>query len=100
MISPLAGAARNTPGGGVRLLEITPLLEVGHDVADRRRRDPVLHMPRHRTGADGLAHEDEGLDDIAQDLAIARSQFDGWADGSHRYFWAVVPEPCYLSCVA
>ena len=40
-VEVVAGAARHPAGRGVRLLEVAALLEVGHDVADGRRRDPV-----------------------------------------------------------
>ena len=85
-IEVVPGAARHSSRGCVRLFEVAPLLEIGHHVADRRRRHSMLRVLRHRTGTDRFADEDERLHDIAQDLAIARRQFEGGADGSHVVF--------------
>ncbi len=65
------GLGRQTPGRGVRRIEQPRLFEIGHHVADRRRRQVLPEQPRQRARADRLAGLHESVDDQAKNLAAA-----------------------------
>ena len=71
---------RQPAGRGVRRIEQPGLLQVGHDVADGRRRQLQARSPRDRARADRLAGLDIGIDDVAEDLAraIAELALPAW----------------------
>ena len=70
----VVGRRRRHPSRrGVRLHQVAPLLEVGHDVADGRRREAEVVL-RHRARADRLGVQDVRQDDVLQDLAIPGAQ--------------------------
>ena len=72
-------------GRRVRAGDEAHLLEVGHHVADRRRRQLEARLPRQRARADRLAVGDVALDQRLEQVLRARVQHDG------RYSRADVP---------
>ena len=60
---------RQPPRRGVRGIDQAEALEVGHDVADRGRRQRHRQPPADVARADRLAGAEIGLDDLAEDLA-------------------------------
>ena len=65
---------RQPPGRGVRRVEQPRLFEIGHHVADRRRRQVLAQQPRQRARADRLAGLHIAVDDQAKNLAAALVQ--------------------------
>src|SRR6202011_4131306 len=72
---PQTGLGRQPPGGGVRRVEQPGLLEIGHDVADRCRRQVLPEAARQGTRADRLAGGDVAVDDHAKNFAAALVEF-------------------------
>ena len=67
----VAAVGGNAAGGGMRLLQVSEVLEVGHDVAEARRRELKTAGSSQRSRADGLACRYVLDDDLAQHLAGA-----------------------------
>ena len=71
---PVAARRRHAPGGRVRARDEAHLLEIGHHVADRRRRQLEARMARQRARADRLAVGDVALDQRLQQVLRAGIQ--------------------------
>ena len=65
---------RDAPRGGMRTGDEAHLLEIGHHVADRRRRQFESGLPRQHARADRLAVGDIALDQRLQQVLRARVQ--------------------------
>ena len=72
-VVPVRLVRRHAPRRGVGLAEVAHLLEVGHGVPDRRRREPQRVLLRQLAGADGLRRdgvlEQQGLEDLPRAVA-------------------------------
>src|SRR5581483_6637252 len=67
----IAAVGRHATCGGMRLCEISEILEVGHDVAQAGRRKLELPALRQRAGADRLARRHVLENDRPQHVARA-----------------------------
>ena len=95
---PVAGVGGHPAGAGVRLGDQPLLLERGHVVADRRRRDAEVVPVDQRLAADRLVGGDEVLDDRPQHLELA--VLDGHGDHpSHRFGSSLVRDRSRRRCV-
>ena len=81
---PVALGRRNAAGRRVRARDEAHLLEVGHDVADRRRRQLEARLPRQHARADRLAVGDVALDQRLQQVLRARIQHAGYCTPAVR----------------
>jgi hypothetical protein len=90
---------RHPSGRGVRGKQQPRFFEVGHHVADRRRRQILHQQPRHGARAYRLAGRDIAVDDQAKNLAAAlvqlvdRRRGDGSRHGTTTGFIDDCPAP-------
>src|SRR5690348_11899055 len=70
-VKAIGGGGGDASGGGVRLVEVAALFEVGHDVAHSGGAERFVVDLRDGARGDWLTGLDVGADDLGEDLAVA-----------------------------
>ncbi len=75
---PVAFGRRDAARGRMRTRDVAQVLEIGHHVADRRRRELEARLPGQHPRPDGLSLGDVTLDQRLQQMLGAAIQHDGY----------------------